>query len=324
MKKLRIFVDFTAPADAMEVLRRGTEGHTLMFPGKPAASVLAKAERDPQFVNAEVAFGQPDTEAIAEAPGLRWLHISSSGYTRYDTAAFRRLVAERGFIVSNSAHVYNEACAAHVLAFMLAQARTLPGALKTRTGNGTAEWHGLRRSCGTLRGETVLILGYGAIGRRLSELLRPFDMKVIGYRRQARGDEGVPVVSGSGLTAALGEADHVINVLPDSGETRGFFDRERFARMKRGAVFYNIGRGVTVDQTALLAALSSGAVGAAWLDVTDPEPLPERHALWTAPNCHITPHIAGGYAGESNALVRHFVENLHRFVRGEVLSDRIM
>ena len=116
----------------------------------------------------------------------------------------------------------------------------------------------------------------------------------------------------------------MVNILPDSGSTRQFFNDIRFAGFRPGAVFYNIGRGTTVDQDALLAGLRSGRVGAAWLDVTDPEPLPEGHPLWQEPKCFITPHIAGGHAGETMTLVRHFLDNFQRFIQGEKLVDRVM
>jgi phosphoglycerate dehydrogenase-like enzyme len=94
--------------------------------------------------------------------------------------------------------------------------------------------------------------------------------------------------------------------------------------MKPGAVFYNIGRGTTVDQVALIAALKAGPLSAAYLDVTDPEPLPPNHPLWTAPNCWITPHTAGGHDDEFGRLAGHFLQNLGRFGRGETLADRVI
>ena len=325
MEKLRIFVDFAASPDVLTLLREGAKGHQLVFPEKPAYSVLAKPERDPQFATVNVAFGQPDPVAIAEASQLKWIHVSSSGITRYDTPEFRALMAQRHIVVTNSASVYNEACAAHALSFMLAQARKLPLALKTRTAGGTPTWHAVRASCRTLRGETVLIVGYGAIGKRLAELLRPFDMKVIAYRRKARGDEGVPVITEDQLARTLANGvDHIVDILPESAGTLHFFDAARFATVKPGAIFYNIGRGTTVDQDALLEALRSGRIAAAWLDVTEPEPLPDDHPLWAAPNCFITPHVAGGHADEAKTLVRHFLKNLDRFVQEKPLLDRVM
>ena len=324
MDKLRIFVDFALTPDVLELLQTGTRGHQLVFPKTPVASVLAKAERDPLFATVDVAFGQPEPQAIAEATRLKWIHVSSSGITRYGNPQFCALTAERKIAVTNSASVYNEACAVHALSFMLAQARKLPMALKTRAASGTRAWFGIRGSSGTLRGETVLIVGYGAIGKRLAELLRPFDVKIAACRRKARGDEGVPVVAEKQLARALARADHVVNILPDSAETRHFFHASRFSAIKPGAIFYNIGRGTTVDQTALLTALRSGRLGAAWLDVTEPEPLPDDHPLWAEPNCFITPHVAGGHVDEAKTLVRHFLKNFDRFIRGEPLLDRVM
>ena len=324
MNGFRIFVDFAVTPEVLELLQAGTCGHQLVFPKTPVSSVLARAERDPQFATVDIAFGQPEPRAIAESKRLKWIHVSSSGIARYDNPQFRALMAERNIVVSNSASVYNEACAVHALSFMLAQARKLPLALKTRTASGTDAWNALRGSSGTLRGETVVILGYGAIGKRLTELLRPFDMKIVAYRRKARGDEGVPVVTGNQLARALTQADHVVNILPDSAETRGFFDATRFSAIKPGTIFYNIGRGTTVDQEALLEALRSGRLGAAWLDVTEPEPLPDEHPLWAEPNCFITPHVAGGHVNEAKTLVCHFLKNFDRFIRGEPPLDRVM
>ena len=324
MDQLRISVDLSLTPDVLALLQTGTQGHQLVFPGTPVSSVLARAERDPQFATVDIAFGQPEPEAIAEARRLKWIHVSSSGITRYDNPQFRALMAARKIAVTNSARVYNEACAVHALSFMLAQARKLPLALKTRAANGTKAWYAIRGTSGTLRGETVLLVGYGAIGRRLTELLRPFDMKVIAYRRKARGDEGVAVVAEKQLAGAFAEADHVVNILPDSAETRHFFDAIRFSAMKPGAVFYNIGRGTTVAQDALLDVLRSGRLKSAWLDVTEPEPLPDEHPLWEEPNCFITPHVAGGHIDETKTLVRHFLKNLERFVHGDALLDRVM
>jgi phosphoglycerate dehydrogenase-like enzyme len=273
---------------------------------------------------ADIVIGQPDPWAMADAPNLKWIQISTSSITRYDTPDFRAFVHQRAIPVCNSASVYSEACAEHALAFLLAQSRLLPRSLETRAAGGTPEWDRLRDDSVPLRGQRVLIVGYGAIGQRLSEMLSPFHMHVVGHRRQPRGNETVPMVSASELLDALAIADHVINILPDSLHTRRFFNVAQFASMKAGAVFYNIGRGATVDQGALLLALQSGHIKAAWLDVTDPEPLPDEHPLLSQPNCFITPHVAGGHRDESVTFVRHFLENLARFERGEPLRDRVM
>ena len=324
MESLRIFVDLALSPAHLQQLHDGVRGHELVLARTPVSSVLSKGEPDPQFNTVDVAFGQPDPAAIDGASRLKWIHISTSGITRYDNPAFRAAVARKGIVVSNSASVYNEACATHALSFILAQSRQLPVALRTRTANGTEAWNQLRHSCLPLRGQTALIIGYGAIGKRLAAMLQPLGVNVIGCRRTPRRDEPIAIVTIDELRNVLGNADHVINILPQSDETRHFFNAKRFAQMKAGSVFYNIGRGATVDQQALDAALRSRRIGAAWLDVTEPEPLPDTHPLWSAPNCYITPHTAGGHTNETKTLVDHFLNNFDRFVRNQLLIDRVM
>ncbi len=319
---MKIFVDFPVSGRALDVLQGGTAGHELIFARKPATSVLAEVEIDPAIAAAEVAVGQPDPAAIAGAKRLKWVQVSSSGFTRYDTAEFRELVQSRGIAVTHSAGVYAEACAVHVLSFLLAQVRGLPLALASAAGNGSADWKDLRARSSTLSGERVLILGFGSIGRKLAERLAPFGAEVTAFRRRERGTEGIEVRTD--LLPALAGADHVVNILPGSSQTDGLIDSEKFSAMKDGAAFYNIGRGSTVDQAALLAALESGRLRAAWLDVTTPEPLATNHPLRAVENCYITPHLAGGHGDEALSLIRHFVANFQRFVAGEELAERIM
>lgn len=325
MKPLRIFVDFKAAPDILEMLREGTQPHQLVFPRKPAQSVMHQAEPDSEFQTVDIAFGQPEPSAVESAAKLKWVHISTSGITRYDNPHFRAEMGTRGILVSNSASVYSEACATHVLSLMLANARCLPEALQTSPSNGTPDWQKLRSACVPLEGQTVLIVGYGAIGRRLAEMLEPFHMHILGYRRSVRAQEKIPLVTLEQAERVMSsEADHVINILPDSTETRHFFNEKRLGSMKTGAAFYNIGRGTTVNQEALLKELESGRIASAWLDVTDPEPLPKDHPLRLQPNCHITPHTAGGHKDEAKTLVRHFLRNFQSYIRGEPLADRVM
>jgi phosphoglycerate dehydrogenase-like enzyme len=321
---MKIFSDAQLSESAAALLREGVQPHELLLPRKLASSVLAKSEADPAFAEAEVAFGQPDLANIAGSSRLRWMHLTSAGFTRYDTPEFRALAKERGLVVTNSSSVYAESCAEHALAFLLAQARCLPPALATHAANGTPEWYRVRSAGRSPRGQCAVILGYGAIAAHLVKLLAPFEMRLLAMRRHPRGDEGITVVIPEELPGALAVADHVIDVLPDNAASRHFVNAARLAQMKRGAVFYNIGRGTTVDQGALAEALQSGQLEAAWLDVTDPEPLPAEHPLRDLPNCFITPHTAGGHRGEDETLVRHFLGNFQRFLAGSLLRDRIM
>ena len=324
MNPLRIFSDCRLTDDAERLLREGVAPHELVRARRVVASVLAKGDPDPAFLSAEIAFGQPDLADIERSERLRWIHLSSAGYTRYDTEEFRALAKARGLRLTNSSQVYARACAEHVFAFLLAQARGLVPALRTRTANGSPEWDRLRALPRSPAGQEILILGYGSIAIHLVGLLAPFHARVTAFRRQPRGDEIVPIVSADRLDAALATADHVVDILPDNAASRGFIGAAHFAAMKPGAAFYNIGRGTTVNQDALLAALRSGRPGAAWLDVTDPEPLPENHPLLSEPNCHVTPHVAGGHRDEAGTLVRHFLANLRRYEAGDPLLDRVV
>lgn len=278
------------------------------------------------WATAEIAFGQPDPDTIIVSPQLRWVHLTSAGYTRYDRDDLRDAIQSRGATLTNSSHVYDEPCAQHALAMMLALARQLPQCLGDQWGDRGWPTGERRANSFLLGGQTVLLLSYGAIGRRLAQLLAPFGMRLLAVRRNPTGEEaaeGVEALRESELEGALAQADHVVNILPESPSTRGFMDSARFASMKPGALFYNIGRGATVDQEALLDALKSGQVGAAYLDVTSPEPLPPDHPLWSAPNCFITPHSAGGHAGEALRLVEHFLANLNAYREGRDLLGQV-
>ena len=320
----RIFSDSPLSANAARILHDGIAPHEIIEPQKRLSSILATPEPDPAFPLADIAFGQPDLVSIANSERLKWLHVSSAGFTRYDTPEFRALAAARGLIVTNSSSVYAAACAEHVLAFMLANSRRLPQALPSHAAIGSPEYFQLRADSVSLRGQRLVILGFGGIAAHLVKLLAPFEMQITAMRRKPRGDEGFPTVTAEGLPAALATADHVINILPDNAASLNFINAARLAQMKPGAVFYNIGRGTTVDQAALLDALRTGHLAAAWLDVTEPEPLPDDHPLRAEPNCFITPHIAGGHACESETLVRHFLENFKRYQDGSPLLDRVM
>ncbi len=301
-----IWCAFNLPDDALTELRAGTEGYELTHEPSDATTVVV---------------GQPDPAVPLASPALRFVQITTAGYTRYDTDDFRLKI---GVPVCNSSSVFDEPCAQHLLAMMLALARQLPQTVLEQAGAKGWPADKIRTDSRLLRDQQVLLVGYGAIARRVAELLAPFGLDLVAVRRNVRGDETVPTYPIEKLDELLSSADHVANILPANASTDGLFDAGRFAAMKPGAIFYNIGRGTTVEQGALVKALSTGQLSAAYLDVTDPEPLPSDHPLWTAPNCWITPHTAGGHGPEWKRLVRHFLDNLRRFEKGEPLVDRVM
>ncbi len=312
-----------------QVTQAGTVPHRVIFAAQKRSShaaVLTAAAPDPALREATIAFGQPDPATCLDGGRLRWISLTSAGYTRYDTPAFMDALKDGGITLTNASSVFSEPCAQHLLAMMLALGRQLLPAHAEQLGGHAWRFQELRQRCTLLGGQTVVLLGYGAIARRLVELLAPFGMKIYAVRRRAYSERGVHIIAEDKITAVLAEADHVINVLPDNAATLNYVNARRLSAMKRGAYFYNIGRGSTVDNRALQEALEAGRLGAAYLDVFEREPLPPGHPLWSAPNCYITPHAAGGRSDQDEALASHFVHNLRLFEAGALagMSDRVV
>ena len=317
---MKIWTNHSFNAELNDLRAELGEHELIVFP--PTENGASGASAD-ALRSSDIAFGQPDADACLAAENIRWLQVDLAGYTPYDRADFKEKFAAQDRIMTNSSQVYVEPCAQHVLAMMMALARRLPESLDNQ--RGARDWRDLetRESSYLLNEQTALILGFGTIGRRIAELLTPLKMNLVGFKRTVRGDEPVKMVSENELDAQLSLADHVVNVLPANDATRNFLDAERFAKMKRGTIVYNIGRGTTLDQNALLAEMHNGRIAAAYLDVTNPEPLPPDDPLWTTPNCFITPHSAGGFSLEKRRHARHFLDNLRRFEAREDLLDRI-
>jgi phosphoglycerate dehydrogenase-like enzyme len=315
---LAIWCNVPLAESARRQLASAVAGHTLHLVDAATPAAGARALLD----GADVVFGQPPVDALLAHERLRWLEISSAGYESYDRADLRAALAARGAVVTNAGGVYADACAQHVLALMLAACRGLPAAMDLQR---EARWGfaDLRPRMRTLTGQRVLVLGWGQIARRLAALLEPFGVDLTVARRRRVGDEPVRVVGAEAVDEELAGTDHLVDLLPGGAGTRHFVDARRLARLPAHAWLYNVGRGSTVDQDALVAALGAGRLAGAFLDVTDPEPLPPDHPLWRTPGCHLTPHLAGGQADERGHQVRHFVQNLARFVAGQPLVDRI-
>ena len=321
---LTIWCNTKFSASATQRLVERTKAHRLVYSNNASASVLAAGQMDPTVQQADVAFGQPAVADCIAAPRLRWIELSTAGYTRYDRDDFKDLLRSRGAALTNASAVFADSCAQHVLAMILGLARQLPQSLHDQMSDRSWHWAERRYNSRLLTGQTVLMLGFGAIGRRLAELLAPFGVSVMALRRQTRSEAAVRIVAAEAISSALAAADHVVNILPENDATVGYVNARRLACCKRGARFYNVGRGTTVDQPALIEALESGRLDSAYLDVTDPEPLPPEHPLWTTKNCFITPHTAGGRHDQDEALVEHFLSNLAAFTSGTPLTDRVV
>jgi len=167
-----------------------------------------------------------------------------------------------------------------------------------------------------LYGKRVMIVGYGSIGRSIEERLLAFGAEIVRVARQAR--EGVECVDR--LLDLLPDADIVVLIVPLTEETTGMIGARELEKMKQGALLVNAARGPVVQTDALVAALQSGRIRAA-VDVTDPEPLPKDHPLWSAPNLLITPHIAGSSPRSMERAIGFAAEQVERYLRGDELQN---
>jgi phosphoglycerate dehydrogenase-like enzyme len=206
---------------------------------------------------------------------------------------------------------------------LLALTRDLPVHLAGRAqGSWNREGSGVLRPI-ALKDRTLLVVGLGGIGTEIARRGHGFDMHVLGIRR---GDDPAPefverIGKPQDLVALLPQADVVAIAVPLTAETTRLFDRAAFAAMKPGSFLVNIARGQVVDTDALLAALTSGKLAGACLDVTDPEPLPKNHPLWKLPNVVITPHVSSTSELTDDRRWALFRENLRRFDAGEPLLN---
>lgn len=310
--------------EAIAQFEQGISAYRILWAQVRHASNLVEVSADPKLADANIVFGQPEVAGAMAAENLRWIHLTTAGYTRFDTPEFRQFAKKRNLILTTSSSIYSEPCAQHVVAYIFAQARLLGETYRIQLSERSWNSLPLRQRCTLLGGQRVLIYGFGAIAQRVVELLAPLQLDIIGVRRQPSGQESVKTVTTTDAETLIGEADIIVNLLPANADSNGFFNAERISKMKSSALFINIGRGATVDQAALHNALSRGKLAAAYLDVATPEPLPPENPLWALSNCHITPHNAGGFSGEGQAIVQHFLENLRRFETGTPLADRVL
>jgi len=316
-EEFNIWCNARLPEAVKAWLRTELEGNHIGFADEAAGEESLPAD-------ASIAFGQPLPKDVIASARLRWAQVASAGYTPFDRDDVRQALSEQGKILTTSSDVYAEPVAQHILAMMLGLARRLPQSLENQRATQGWPYYETRAVSFLVNRQTAVILSYGHIAQRLIELLAPFDMNIIVVRQHARGDEPVRTVAADEAETVLALADHIINILPDNAATKSYLNADRLRVLKPEALLYNVGRGATVDQQALIEALTSGRLAAAYLDVTEPEPLPAEHPLWTTPNCFITPHSAGGHVGETERLINHFLANFRRFTRGEQMLNRVI
>jgi phosphoglycerate dehydrogenase-like enzyme len=250
---------------------------------------------------------------INEAPRLRWLN---SIYAGVDWLPIERLRAQ-GTVVTNGAGINAITIAEWVVMGMLTVAKGYREIVRAQDRH---EWLQGPQGKVELANSKALIIGGGAIGQLIATRLAAFDVAVSSVRRTP----GSGVLGPGDWRAKLGDFDWVILAVPATPETEKMIGAAELAAMKPTATILNIARGSVIDQDALGEALTARRIGAAFLDVTTPEPLPADHPLWSLPNAHVTMHLSG--PSQSKMFVRgaeRFLENLGRWGRGEPLSHRV-
>ena len=277
-------------------------------------SALAHSEA---FICPGRAFTSAVADACARSASLRWLQMCSAGVDhvlRFNLPNHIRICRGGG--------LWNTPVAEHALAMMLALARGLPEAERER-GRRLWDFATAMRRIDTLEGKRLLVLGFGEIGLALAERARALDMHVTGIGRHPRTQAGFEVHGARDLSRLLPQADVLAIALPGGADTFHMVGEMQLSLLPPGAMLINVGRGTVVDSKALVDALRSGRLGAAGLDVTDPEPCPVDSPLWSLPNVIITPHVGGETPRWPDKVARLVERNLEQFLAGGPLAYEI-
>ncbi len=249
---------------------------------------------------------------LEEYPTIEWVHVSSAGVEH-----LLPLLEGFGGIVTNSAGLYAEPIAEWVIAMMLMHAKRLRVLVERFERR---EWQGVASE--EIGGKTLGIIGTGGIGTAIARRARGLGMHVVGMRASGKPSEHVErMYTPNGLHEMLGLSDYVVIATPLTEQTAGLIGEPELRAMQPSAVLLNIARGRIVQTEALVRALEEGWIAAAYLDVTDPEPLPPEHPLWGLPNVFITPHTSGHSPLSSRRVLDFFISNLRRWLQGEPLRN---
>jgi phosphoglycerate dehydrogenase-like enzyme len=231
-------------------------------------------------------------EQLTHAKKLKWIHSTAAGVAQL----MYRELRDSGIVVTNPSGVFSSPMAEHTMGLLLALARNFPDSTRhqDRSHWGQQDIWDKPQRLTELSGQVLLIVGFGSIGRELAKRASTFDMRVWGITRSGKGDtaHAEKIVPASQLEETLPRADYVVIAAPETSETRHLIGAPQIARMKPGARLINVGRGSLLDESALIRALESGALGGAALDVASIEPLLPESPLWKAPNLFITPHTS--------------------------------
>ena len=291
----------------------------VLLPGIEVVVTQSRSETISHLKGADGVAGSCYGDLIDAAEDAIWFQVFSAGVDRCVGA---KRIADGSAVLTNMQKMSSPVIGEHVIALSLSLARGIPRFVNEMP---TGAWHrgsDIPAGMVSVAGKTMLVIGLGGIGTEAARRAAALDMRVIGTRRGSR--EGPDFVDYVGLSGELyelaAEADFIVNALPLTPETIGLLDAEFFSAAKPGAFLINVGRGPTVVTDDLVAALESGQLAGAGIDVTDPEPLPADHPLWQMDNVIITPHVAARDSNRARHLIL-FKENLKRFAAGDALLN---
>ena len=262
-------------------------------------------------------------EQFALARKLKWLHSTAAGVGQLMYPELRK----SGIEVTNASGVHSIPMAEHILGTLIALARRFPDCFRYQQQARWAQqelWNAPVRPR-ELRGQILLFIGFGAIGREVAKIIRPLGMRVWAVTRSGRAEEGLAeqVFPASKLDEALAQADFVVLAAPETPETRKMIGAREFALMKPSAYFLNVSRGALVDEPALISALEQHKIAGAALDVASQEPLPPENPLWKLDNAFFTPHMSAVSEHLWERQTNLLMENLERWFAGDELLNRV-
>jgi phosphoglycerate dehydrogenase-like enzyme len=316
--------DRAAPGVLAKIREHAPGWEVIPSPGKENFEEIFSEKILPRI---RIIFGDAPFSLLARMPRLEWVQLWSAGADRLQKHPQTKSLP---FLLTTTSGIHGPQMAEHLFGMILSYNRRLPEAFAAqkekrwfRTGSG-----GIR----FLGGKTLLIAGYGEIGKAVARVARSFGMTVIGVRRREIHKEearNLPQSGGLILTGVsrirefLPQADYVVNILPHTPETVHFFNSELFSLFKPGSVYASIGRGATTGEAALIEALGRFRPEAALLDVTEQEPLPGDSPLWEMEQVLLTGHYAGIHPDYDDLALEAALENLDRFLQGKPLKNLV-
>jgi D-2-hydroxyacid dehydrogenase (NADP+) len=311
---------------SLKVVLTQTEGYPhfallddLDIEGLQIVEVTTPEELKAEIVDADVLYGFPTTDLLAAGKSLRWIQSPSAGVNYLQDLAE---LVENDIVLTNTRGAHGPSIGEHTFALLFALTRHIPESVQAQREHRWARPE-LYRTSREMRGLTMGVVGYGAIGRAVAQRARGFDMEVLAVDRHP--ELAAPFVVETWdmerLPELLEQSDVVVVAAPLTAESYHLIDAAALARMKPDAYLIVVSRGGIVDEDALVDALEGGKLAGAGIDVTEVEPLAADSRLWDAPNLLITPHTAGDSSEKERRCIEILRENLVRFSQGEMLLN---